>query len=80
MERISNYIREVPNEREATAQPTLPAAWPAHGEITIENLTVRYRPELPTVLNGISLSIKAGEHVGIAGRTGQCWKPTTKKN
>ena len=29
-----------------------------------------YRPELPLVLKNISLEIKAGERVGIVGRTG----------
>jgi ABC-type multidrug transport system fused ATPase/permease subunit len=67
VERISNYIREVPNEREATAQPTLPAAWPAHGEIAIENLTVAIPPGAgPPRSTAFLLSIKAGEHVGIA--------------
>ena len=31
---------------------------------------MRYRPETPWVLHGISFSIRAGERVGIVGRTG----------
>jgi ABC-type multidrug transport system fused ATPase/permease subunit len=31
---------------------------------------VKYRPELPLVLKGISIHIEKGEKVGIVGRTG----------
>jgi ABC-type multidrug transport system fused ATPase/permease subunit len=34
------------------------------------NLCLCYRPDLPLVLKGLSLSVKAGEKVGIVGRTG----------
>lgn len=30
----------------------------------------RYRHDLPDVLKGLSLSIKAGQKIGIVGRTG----------
>ncbi|WPT17490.1 Multidrug resistance-associated protein 1 [Picochlorum sp. SENEW3] len=49
--------------------------WPTRGEIQVENLVVRYRPELDPVLHGISFSVKSGEKIGIAGRTG-CGKST----
>lgn len=29
-----------------------------------------YRPELPNVLHGISMTISGGESIGIVGRTG----------
>lgn len=31
---------------------------------------VRYRPNTPLVLKGISLTIEAGEKIGVVGRTG----------
>lgn len=31
---------------------------------------MRYRPNLPNVLHGISMSIQGGEKIGIVGRTG----------
>ena len=31
---------------------------------------MRYRPELPPVLHGISFKIEASEKIGIVGRTG----------
>jgi ABC-type multidrug transport system fused ATPase/permease subunit len=38
--------------------------------LTLENVVVKYAPELPAVLQGISFSLKAGERVGLVGRTG----------
>lgn len=44
--------------------------WPERGQIAITGASMRYRPELPLALNNLTLSIKAGEKVGIVGRTG----------
>lgn len=38
--------------------------------VAIENLSLRYRADLPLVLKNISVFIREGEHVGIIGRTG----------
>ncbi|KIM25383.1 hypothetical protein M408DRAFT_210000 [Serendipita vermifera MAFF 305830] len=38
--------------------------------IKVENLIIRYSPELPPVLHSVSFSLKAGEKVGLLGRTG----------
>lgn len=38
--------------------------------ISFKNLHLRYRPELDSVLRGITVDIKRGERVGIVGRTG----------
>ena len=38
--------------------------------IRVENLAVKYSPELPAVLNNVSFTLKAGERVGLLGRTG----------
>lgn len=47
-----------------------PLEWPAKGAIDFKDLTLRYRPGLPNVLHGMSLSIRGGEKIGIVGRTG----------
>ena len=46
------------------------ASWPSKGEVEFRQLVVRYRPKLPTVLKGVSLTVAAGTKVGICGRTG----------
>ena len=49
--------------------------WPSKGEIIFDNLSARYRNNTEIVLKNISVSIKAGEHIGLVGRTG-CGKST----
>jgi len=44
--------------------------WPQHGNIDINDLTVRYRDSLPPSLSEISCTIPSGARVGIVGRTG----------
>eukprot|EP00658_Telonema_sp_P-2_P038685 TRINITY_DN27705_c0_g1_i1.p1 TRINITY_DN27705_c0_g1~~TRINITY_DN27705_c0_g1_i1.p1 ORF type:complete len:1461 (-),score=356.90 TRINITY_DN27705_c0_g1_i1:130-4512(-) len=44
--------------------------WPATAEIEFESLSMKYRPELPLVLAGVTARIEEGERVGICGRTG----------
>jgi len=40
------------------------------GEVRLENLVFRYRPDLEPVLRGINVTIPAGSRVGIVGRSG----------
>ena len=65
---------EVPEEAPAETTPevakTLPEGWPARGVLSVGKLSLRYRAEMPLVLNNISFEVRAGEKVGIVGRTG----------
>jgi len=36
----------------------------------VENLVIKYAPDLPAVLRDVSFTLKAGERVGLLGRTG----------
>ncbi|KAF7299693.1 ATP-binding cassette transporter [Mycena chlorophos] len=69
LERIQGYI-EIDHEKPATVAGTPPAYWPSSGDLVVENLTARYSADGPAVLHGISFRVKAGERVGIVGRTG----------
>lgn len=40
------------------------------GSIEVRNLTFKYEPDLPLVLNGVSLSVQPGEYIAVVGRTG----------
>jgi len=67
VERIHEFS-ELPQEAPAIISPRPPAAWPYHGRIKVENLEVKYAPDLESVLHHIKFSIKGGEKVGIVGR------------
>jgi ABC-type bacteriocin/lantibiotic exporter with double-glycine peptidase domain len=45
------------------------------GGIELNNITFRYTPDMPMVLDGISLKIRPGQYVAIVGKTG-CGKST----
>ncbi|KIJ38897.1 hypothetical protein M422DRAFT_781226 [Sphaerobolus stellatus SS14] len=79
VERIVEYL-EVPQEPASIEENNRPPAyWPSSTDndsmLVVEDLEVKYAPELPSVLNGISFSLKARERVGLLGRTG-CGKST----
>eukprot|EP00979_Chaetoceros_neogracilis_P008350 scaffold1862_cov268-Chaetoceros_neogracile.AAC.15 len=44
--------------------------WPSQGNLSFENVCLRYRPGLPLALQGMSFTAYAGQRVGICGRTG----------
>ena len=51
---------------------------PIKGQITLDQVTFRYRPEAAPALQGLSLTIRAGEVVGIVGRSGSGKSTLTK--
>ncbi|XAR57080.1 Xenobiotic-transporting ATPase [Bertholletia excelsa] len=70
VERIKQFIR-IPSEAPWRQPSYLPAPdWPTSGDININDLKVRYRPNTPLVLKGITIDIKGGEKIGVVGRTG----------
>lgn len=44
--------------------------WPSEGRVQVNDLEVRYAPDLDPVLKGISFNINPREKVGVVGRTG----------
>ena len=46
------------------------STWPEHGAIEYQAVQMRYRPDLPLVIDGFTLRISGGERIGIVGRTG----------
>ncbi|XP_038877674.1 ABC transporter C family member 2-like isoform X2 [Benincasa hispida] len=70
VERVGNYI-DLPSEAPSIIESNRPPPqWPSSGLIKFEGVVLRYRPELPTVLHGLSFTILSCEKVGIVGRTG----------
>lgn len=52
------------------ATGTVPSDSQIRGHISLENVTFRYRPDLDPVLRHFSLSLQAGEHIGLVGPSG----------
>ncbi|KAH9747862.1 ABC transporter C family member 2 [Citrus sinensis] len=70
VERVGTYI-DLPSEAPGMVESNRPPpAWPSSGSIKFEDVVLRYRPELPPVLHGLSFTVSPSEKVGIVGRTG----------
>lgn len=76
VERVTEYLN-LPQEPPSIIESARPPAyWPSSGGpadsklISVENLVIKYAPDLPSVLQGVSFDIKPRERVGLVGRTG----------
>ncbi|KAL0341922.1 UNVERIFIED_CONTAM: ABC transporter C family member 8 [Sesamum calycinum] len=70
MERIKQYMH-IPAEPPAIIEDQRPpTSWPPKGRIELLDLQIRYRPNAPTVLKGITCTFTEGTRVGVVGRTG----------
>ncbi|KAL2341766.1 hypothetical protein Fmac_009706 [Flemingia macrophylla] len=70
VERIKQFTN-LPSEAPwKIADRSPPQNWPSEGNIELDNLQVRYRPNTPLVLKGITLTLRGGEKIGVVGRTG----------
>eukprot|EP01009_Symbiontida_sp_KSa7_P006819 NODE_329_length_1041_cov_810.517137_g265_i0.p1 GENE.NODE_329_length_1041_cov_810.517137_g265_i0~~NODE_329_length_1041_cov_810.517137_g265_i0.p1 ORF type:complete len:329 (-),score=64.01 NODE_329_length_1041_cov_810.517137_g265_i0:55-1011(-) len=74
-ERIVEYCsvpteEDIINEHPDEAKTVPPEQWPFAGAIYFDNLSMRYRADLPLVLQNVECNIQAGERIGIVGRTG----------
>ncbi|KAI4371822.1 hypothetical protein MLD38_010126 [Melastoma candidum] len=70
VERVGTYV-DLPSEAPPVVESNRPPpAWPSSGSIKFEDVILRYRPELPPVLHGLSFFVSPSDKVGIVGRTG----------
>ncbi|KAK1377127.1 ABC-type xenobiotic transporter [Heracleum sosnowskyi] len=70
VERLEQCMH-IPSEApEKIEQNQPPPNWPSAGRVVINNLKVKYRPNGPLVLRGISCIFEGGHKIGIVGRTG----------
>ncbi|KAJ7697815.1 P-loop containing nucleoside triphosphate hydrolase protein [Mycena rosella] len=73
-ERIKEFVDWAPEEdtspENAFETVKLGRRWPKQGGIVFADVTARYRPELQPALRDMSFQIRAGERVGVVGRTG----------
>lgn len=64
-ERINEFLKTEPAIKNTTNNPV-----EAFREIRFEDMSFRYRPDLPDVLSHINFTLKRGESLGIIGKTG----------
>ncbi|KAK7294321.1 hypothetical protein RJT34_17210 [Clitoria ternatea] len=70
VERIKQFIY-IPAEPPAIVEENQPPpSWPSKGRIDLQALEIRYFPNAPLVLKGITCTFKEGSRVGVVGRTG----------
>ncbi|KDN42598.1 hypothetical protein K437DRAFT_158415 [Tilletiaria anomala UBC 951] len=73
VERVNEYLPPgIPQEAPAIIEENRPpAAWPTtKAGVRFQNVVLRYDSTLEPVLRGVSFEIKAGEKIGLVGRTG----------
>ncbi|XP_027367227.1 ABC transporter C family member 10-like [Abrus precatorius] len=70
VERLNQYMH-IPSEApEVIEENRPPVNWPVEGKVEIHDLQIRYRPDAPLVLRGITCTFEGGHKIGIVGRTG----------
>ncbi|KEH16403.1 putative xenobiotic-transporting ATPase [Medicago truncatula] len=75
VERLNQYMHIKSEAEEIVEENRPPLNWPVAGKVEINDLKIRYRPEGPLVLHGITCTFEPGRKIGIVGRTG-CGKST----
>ncbi|XP_053175736.1 ATP-binding cassette sub-family C member 8 isoform X1 [Scomber japonicus] len=71
VKRINGLLKTEPENYDGLLTVSqVPEGWPRHGEIKIQNLSVRYDTTLKPVLKNVNAHISPGQKVGICGRTG----------
>lgn len=70
VERIQEYIENTEQEPAAYTKQDPPSSWPQRGEIEVHDLSIKYAPQLPRVINEISFNVGAAQKIGVVGRTG----------
>ncbi|KAI1339003.1 P-loop containing nucleoside triphosphate hydrolase protein [Xylariaceae sp. FL0016] len=69
VERLLHYGTQLEEEAPEHTVDVRPS-WPEKGEINFDQVEMRYRENLPLVLQGLSMRVRGGERIGIVGRTG----------
>ena len=69
VERVITYT-QLDSEPGYKVHRLSPQHWPHEGNITFKDVSLTYYPGGPQILKKISLNIKGGTKIGVAGRTG----------
>lgn len=71
VERVWEYGVNIPQEApHIVTEKQPPSDWPASGEIDFQDVSLRYRENMPNVLKNLTFTAAPNEKIGICGRTG----------
>ncbi|KAL5035647.1 hypothetical protein RTP6_003309 [Batrachochytrium dendrobatidis] len=70
VERVEYYANSVAIEPPEITDVRPPSGWPNTGNIEFKDISMKYAPDLPLVLQNVSFSISNNEKIGVVGRTG----------
>ncbi|KAK9321897.1 hypothetical protein V1517DRAFT_325221 [Lipomyces orientalis] len=70
VERIDEFLAIEQEAPDIIPDNRPPRNWPSNGTISVTDLSLRYAPELPRVIKGISFDVEPCSKIGIVGRTG----------
>jgi ABC-type multidrug transport system fused ATPase/permease subunit len=69
VERVVHYATALEQERPHLIPEKKPQGkWPSEGKVEMNDVVLKYRPELPQVLRGLTMTVNPGEKIGIVGR------------
>ena len=62
----------IPQEMSMVTSPEhgVDSSWPRKGVLEFSGVKMRYRPELPLALNGLTFTLEHGQRCAVVGRTG----------
>ncbi|GMQ04986.1 hypothetical protein CsSME_00050205 [Camellia sinensis var. sinensis] len=61
----------IPSEAPEVIEENRPLVnWLTRGKVEIQDLQIKYKPDAPLVLRGISCTFEGGHKIDIVGRTG----------
>ncbi|SCU89344.1 LAMI_0D13234g1_1 [Lachancea mirantina] len=69
VERLKEYM-DIDQEPHFQSSYTPPPQWPEEGKIEVNDLSLRYAPQLPKVIKNVSFVVDPKSKVGVVGRTG----------
>ncbi|KAH8334240.1 hypothetical protein KR059_007880 [Drosophila kikkawai] len=61
---------KVVQARKLERYQSVPISWPQRGDISFDNVSLRYEGQKQNVISDLTLKIPAGQRIGICGRTG----------
>jgi len=67
------FMFNIPSESQN--KPANKPNFTTNGNINVSNLSIKYKPNLPLIIKNASFDIRAGEKIGLVGRSG-CGKST----